>query len=465
MADPYVPLPDDNESVAALASDFDDAMRDAVPGWAPSAAAFEVAFRAVFADEGSTLYSLVRERFDDEYRDYGTDILAIAPAEATPASSTTTWIARDTAGPYTIDAGATIVIDAPQGRVALEVVNETTIGAGDDTATDVLVQALDSWTGTIANGATGDVLFDQQPAWVLSVTLNAPLSGGVDEEDDTAYLDRVRTGAQLLSRAPILPSDFELVAQEAGAARALVRDRYDDTTSDPDVDRCVSIYPVDENGDPASSGTKAAIAALVAARREVNWIVRVADPTYHTIDVDITVSAEDGADHTTVSAAVAATLSDQVLNPALWGQPALGEARTFRRRTVLRRYEVASGADHTDDVYDVQSVHLGFQWAATAAAATDIVTVTGHGFSAGDPVSLTGMTGGAGLTADTTYYVRDVTTDTFKLAATVGGSAIDITSDMTAATLHHVADVDLTLTGSAPLPRPGVINVTVVDAS
>jgi hypothetical protein len=45
-------------------------------------------------------------------------------------------------------------------------------------------------------------------------------------------------------------------------------------------------------------------------------------------------------------------------------------------------------------------------------------------------VRLTGtLTGATGLAVDTTYYVRDVATNTFKLAATKGGAAIDITAD------------------------------------
>lgn len=66
----------------------------------------------------------------------------------------------------------------------------------------------------------------------------------------------------------------------------------------------------------------------------------------------------------------------------------------------------------------------------TAAAATDALTANAHGYAAGDAVRLTGtLTGATGLAVDTTYYVRDVATNTFKLAATKGGAAIDITAD------------------------------------
>jgi hypothetical protein len=67
--------------------------------------------------------------------------------------------------------------------------------------------------------------------------------------------------------------------------------------------------------------------------------------------------------------------------------------------------------------------------AFTSAAATDAFTANAHGYSNGDQVVLSGLTGSGGVVAGTYYYVRDVTTNTFKLAATSGGAAIDITSD------------------------------------
>jgi len=71
----------------------------------------------------------------------------------------------------------------------------------------------------------------------------------------------------------------------------------------------------------------------------------------------------------------------------------------------------------------------------TGTASTDVLTLTGHGLLAGDLVRFTALTGGTGLATATDYYVRDVTTDTFKLAATSAGAAINFTTDITAATL------------------------------
>lgn len=65
----------------------------------------------------------------------------------------------------------------------------------------------------------------------------------------------------------------------------------------------------------------------------------------------------------------------------------------------------------------------------TGESLDDVVTCIAHGFSDTDTVVVFGDNLPTGLTAGTVYYVRDATTDTFKLAATSGGAAIDLTAD------------------------------------
>lgn len=80
------------------------------------------------------------------------------------------------------------------------------------------------------------------------------------------------------------------------------------------------------------------------------------------------------------------------------------------------------------------------------AAVTDVVTSAGHGLANGDVLILTtSNTLPAGLSAGTAYYVRDTTTDTFKLAATSGGSAIDITDTGTGTHRWHNPTATVTL--------------------
>lgn len=72
---------------------------------------------------------------------------------------------------------------------------------------------------------------------------------------------------------------------------------------------------------------------------------------------------------------------------------------------------------------------VGTAVAFTADDATDIFTASTHGLNDGDIVFVRSAgTLPSGLTADTAYYVRDKTTNTFKLSATAGGSAIDIST-------------------------------------
>lgn len=58
--------------------------------------------------------------------------------------------------------------------------------------------------------------------------------------------------------------------------------------------------------------------------------------------------------------------------------------------------------------------------------ATDVFTSPGHGFSDEQTVVFY-VTAPDGLTAGTVYYVRDSTTNTFKVEASIAGGAIDIT--------------------------------------
>lgn len=74
--------------------------------------------------------------------------------------------------------------------------------------------------------------------------------------------------------------------------------------------------------------------------------------------------------------------------------------------------------------------------AVTGTASTDLINAVAHGLPDGTRVKFTSKTGGTGLTTGTTYYVRDTLADTFKLAATAGGAAINFTTDISAAVIN-----------------------------
>lgn len=91
--------------------------------------------------------------------------------------------------------------------------------------------------------------------------------------------------------------------------------------------------------------------------------------------------------------------------------------------------------------------HVGAYDAATALTSvtgitsTDTFTKTAHGMSNGTPVLLSGLTGGTGLVAGRIYFVIGVATNTFQLALTSGGSAIDLGTDVSAATVTPYVEI------------------------
>ena len=100
-------------------------------------------------------------------------------------------------------------------------------------------------------------------------------------------------------------------------------------------------------------------------------------------------------------------------------------------------------------------------------ASTDVITCASHGFVAGDKVFFQSLTGGAGLvTPNATagvYFVRDVTTHTFKLAATLTGPAINFTTDITEGQIRKCGTS--LITGSVSTPGVYVFGLKAINAS
>lgn len=74
----------------------------------------------------------------------------------------------------------------------------------------------------------------------------------------------------------------------------------------------------------------------------------------------------------------------------------------------------------------------------TSAALDDLLDATGHGLNNGDRIKFATLTGGAGLSTATTYYVVSASANSFQVALTLGGPAVTFTTDVTAATVHKV---------------------------
>jgi hypothetical protein len=77
----------------------------------------------------------------------------------------------------------------------------------------------------------------------------------------------------------------------------------------------------------------------------------------------------------------------------------------------------------------------------TGEADDNTFTKTTHGLSNGNLVLLSALTGGAGLVTGRPYFVIGSTASTFQLSTSVGGSAVDFTTDATAVTVTRLVEI------------------------
>lgn len=451
----------DPESIEA---DARDDMATAFPGWDASDASLESWLLKIVARLASITYELTGKVSDLWFQQFGDTIMGVAPIAAVAATGESTWTVLDIAG-YTIEAGTEVTIARSGSEAhAFEVVTDVIIPAGSSVTAAGEVQLRARIPGTEANGLTADPLPSTALAFVSGIELTGATSGGVDAEDETDYRDRLSSTLQTLSECPVLPRDVEILALNVpGVSRALAIDGYNPADSTFNNERMVAVAGLDEAGGAISAPVKTDLDAALQSRREISFIFNVIDPAFTEVDIAAAITIVTGFDPATVRASVKSRLQDY-LSPANWGHPPPGDTShggDWAYVTKVYLNELIALIDQVPGVDRVISVVQGggVDKAFTVAASTDSLTSTAHGYSNGDAVLLTAKTNGAPLVLGTVYYVRDVTTNTFKLAATAGGAAIDITSDGSGE-VQKVSTADITLTGAAPVPAPGDIYVT-----
>jgi hypothetical protein len=82
----------------------------------------------------------------------------------------------------------------------------------------------------------------------------------------------------------------------------------------------------------------------------------------------------------------------------------------------------------------------------TGENSDDTVDALAHGYSNGNLVVLSGLTGGSNLKTGYPYFVVNAALNTFQLALTPGGAAVNFGSDVTAGTVTRLVE----LSGGSP---------------
>ena len=324
-------------------------------GWSPREGALEVAIAEEFAAAAARVNAAVVAAADSYTAGVGVSTFRLAPilgqAATLPATATTTGAGS------VIPAGFTVVATTDDGdEVAYVLPAQETTAAAEHPVTLV---ARD--VGAFANGVPpGPLQLVDASASVVAVTATAESSGGVDTETQERYLDRLVDYVQVLRPGAVRATDAAILARNTpGVQRALAVDLYDAQTNTANAERTVSVYPVDADGAPVPAATATALRTALEAVREVNFVFRVAAPTYTKVAVTFSAVADLGYDPEVVDANVVAAVT-AYLSPARWGGgrnlpsgevPTSWEAQgTVRVLDLVRVAANADGVAHVEDL-------------------------------------------------------------------------------------------------------------------
>ena len=195
---------------------------------------------------------------------------------------------------YVLPAGTQFVLDG----FAFVTYIAYTIDSGN--AAPVQVFAVAPGTAYNGAGSGGNIQLVSQIDWVTTTTLSPGYSatGGQDPETADSYLSRLTGTMTTFAQRPITANDYSIMAlnfsplsgtdqQEVGRAAAI-----DGALLSVPVERSVTLYVTDNNGNPLNSDTLAAVAAWFETLREAGFLITVENPSYQPVYVTAQVQAQ-----------------------------------------------------------------------------------------------------------------------------------------------------------------------------
>lgn len=213
-----------------MIADALDAIKTQFPAWVANEAHLEVALieeLARIASEATQAAGVVPEGI---FREFGRELIQVAPIDGTLAGALVTITAVDNAG-YVLPIGSKIGYRLTGDELRIfETTAEAVIAAGATQALNVPIKAIEVGTAynAIASGSNYEMV--DQVAWVLTVVSTSASSGGVDAETDQQYIDRLSEELTLMGPKPVHASEFAILARRtAGVYRATAIDGYDPT--------------------------------------------------------------------------------------------------------------------------------------------------------------------------------------------------------------------------------------------
>lgn len=344
---------------ATLEREMEEAFAARFEGWGPAEGSPMRWATKNFARIGAMLFGQLGLTLTAMFKRYGESLIAEPPIKAAPAVAETTWTAVEASSvERTIPAGTQVKVPGPDEKPrGFRTIADVVVPA-EATSAAVTMVAIEP--GVAGNNLSGEAVLSDSLVWIDTVTLDAPTSNGVDEEEEDAYLNRLVETVQLRSSSLIVGKDFEIDARGmAPVARALCIEAYDADEGKAKALH-VSIYSRDLNGDPLSGPNQAALVARQQAKVPSGVTVHGGDATYTPVNVKTEFAVRAGFDPTATEAAVEERLA-AYLAKANWGAPEAGDPGSsagWENRTEVYVNELIAEVDRVGGVDRVVSLEL-----------------------------------------------------------------------------------------------------------
>jgi hypothetical protein len=332
---PPGPPTDPNE----LAQGTFDVIRETFPNYEPSEGQLATLVVTALTLRASQINDLANMIPRSIFRYYGTTVLQFPPNAGETAEASLTIFTRGTAG-YTVPAETEFVLTDPStdDDHVFFLVNDASVPVGQSSV-NVTVVARDD--GTQANNiGNATVQIVDSLDYVLSVAQVGFSAGGLDEEDDDDYLDRLTARVSLPVR-PVWASDFAALVrvQFPQIYRAAFIDNFI-PPSTYNAERAVAGLILDADGNDLSLTIGDLVVDYLATQREWGFIVNIMTAVYTLVDVTFAFIPLPGYDPNDVRSRAVAAM-DTYLSPATWGAPD-NAGREFMYKPTIYLWEIVT---------------------------------------------------------------------------------------------------------------------------
>lgn len=356
-----------------LAANAKRFLEEELPGWHSSPGSIEDLIIDAYSYAAAEQAEALQAELVAAYRSLG-KLVGVEPIRATPATALATITAVDNAG-YTIKATATVlgIRTSENALQTFRLVSDLVIAPGSTSAVG-LVEATEP--GSEGNSLSGAVILVSAEASVASATLGTS-GNGLDEETEEVFLQRLTEELAVQKPGPVLAADAAVIARSVpGVYRATAVDNLKPAAADggegaeeTNIERCVTVSCVDENGVPCSAEVMAVVDALLQSLRETSFKYFVVKPKYMKIDVTATVFAWPGLNKEQVKAEVVAALQ-AFFSPARWAPDSTGRAQTWKNDTTIKQSELFTAVGNVPGVRWCSALTFGKHGGALAT--TDV---------------------------------------------------------------------------------------------